>query len=184
MYFARMATGVAGLAEHGTVRRLAPLALGWLAVLWSGCGVSPAPAPIPIEGPRADLAALTGNWSGRYWSDRETRHGTLIFRLRSGSDTAHGEVEMTFAPALRLYGESAGEPQRKPCTILDITVVRVAGHTVRGTLAPYWDPDCDCRTRTVFEGELMGDSIAGTFRSRREAQGMPVLTGRWFAVRE
>lgn len=158
-----------------------------LVVLWSSaCGISrPAPAPVPIEGSVSDVVALAGRWSGRYWSEEEVRHGALTFRLREGSDTAYGEVEMSFAPALRLYGESSEEPlPRTPCTTLDIAVVRVAATTVRGTLAPYWDPDCDCRTRTVFEGVVIGDSIAGTFSSRRESWEMPLLTGRWFAVRQ
>jgi hypothetical protein len=67
---------------------------------------------------------------------------------------------------------------------LDVAVVRLSGARLRGTLAPYWDPDCDCRTHTVFEGELTGDSIAGTFSSRRESTNMPLLTGRWLVVRE
>ncbi|MEO6057731.1 MAG: hypothetical protein ABIQ49_12910, partial [Gemmatimonadales bacterium] len=57
------------------------------------------------------------------------------------------------------------------------------GTMLRGTLAPYWDPDCDCRTRTVFEGALVQDHIAGTFTSRREAGGGIPLTGSWFADR-
>ena len=92
---------------------------------------------------------------------------------------------MGFAPGLRLYGESAKSTlSRSPCTILDIAVVRMAGDSVRGTMAPYWDPDCDCRTHTVFEGKLIGDSVAGTFSSRRELTNMPLLTGEWFAVRD
>jgi hypothetical protein len=154
-------------------------------LLTAACGMSPAPPPVPVEGASADLAALAGKWSGRYWGDRETRYGTLTFRLRAGADTARGQVEMTFAPALRLYAESKEDPMaRAPCTTMDIAIVRVEGKTVRGTLAPYWDPDCECRTRTVFEGELMRDSIAGTFTSRREVESAPVLQGHWFAVRD
>jgi hypothetical protein len=150
-----------------------------------GCGISPSPAPVPVEGTSADLAAIAGEWSGRYWSDSTARHGTLIFRLRAGSDTAYGEIEMSFSPALYLYGEPAEAPlRRKPCTTLDVAVVRLAGDSVRGTLAPYWDPDCDCRTHTVFVGRLRDDSIAGTFSSRRESADLPLLRGHWFAVRE
>ncbi len=161
-------------------------AIGFGAILYgSGCGPPPALAPVPVEGTQVDLAAIAGEWSGRYWGDSVARHGTLTFRLRPGADTAYGEIEMNFAAGLRLYGESAEAPlRRSPCTTLDVAVVRMAGNTVRGTLAPYWDPDCDCRTHTVFEGELTGDSIAGTFSSRREAANMPLLTGRWFVVRE
>lgn len=169
------------------MNRLARTAsVGWLTLLSSvACVVSPTPAPVPVEGASADLAALAGEWSGLYWSDSVARHGTLVFRLRPGSDTAYGEVEMRFTPALRLYGEPAETPLRQaPCTTLDLAVVRMAGDTVRGTLAPYWDPDCGCRTHTVFVGEVIADSIAGTFSSRRESADLPLLTGHWFAVRE
>jgi hypothetical protein len=153
-------------------------------LLTAACGMSPAPPPVPVEGAPADLATLAGEWSGRYWGEGEARYGTLTFRLRAGADTARGQVEMSFSPALRLYGESKEEPlSRTPCTTIDIAIVRVQGNTVRGTLAPYWDPDCECRTRTVFEGEVMRDSIAGTFTSHREVESAPVLKGIWFAVR-
>jgi len=157
-----------------------------LAVLWTAaCGMSPAPAPVPVEGAQPDLATLAGQWSGRYWGEGTSRYGTLDFNLRAGADTARGEVRMSFAPALRVYGEPKDEPlSRSPCTTIDIAIVRVEGNTVRGTLTPYWDPDCECRTRTVFEGAVIGDSIAGTFTSRREIESAPVLKGRWFAVRD
>jgi hypothetical protein len=162
----------------GQMRALAVL-------LTAACGMSPAPPPVPVEGAPADLATLAGEWSGRYWAEGETRYGTLTFRFQAGADTARGQVQMTFAPALRLYGERKDDPlARTPCTTMDIAIVRVAGDTVRGTLAPYWDPDCDCRTRTVFEGEVMDDSIAGTFTSRREVESAPVLKGSWFAIRD
>jgi hypothetical protein len=61
--------------------------------------------------------------------------------------------------------------------------VRLEGARVRGTLAPYWDPDCDCRTLTVFEGVLAGDRVSGSFTSGAGADTLPRLTGRWFAQR-
>ena len=156
----------------------------WVLLL-AACGMSPAPAPVPVEGAAGDLATLAGQWSGRYWGEGEARYGTVTFKLRVGADTARGEVQMSFAPSLRLYGESEADPMsRTPCTTIDIAIVRVEGNNVRGTLAPYWDPDCECRTRTVFEGEVMGDSIAGTFTSRRELESAPVLKGRWFATQD
>jgi hypothetical protein len=162
----------------GYIRALAML-------LTTACGMSPAPAPVPVEGAQTELATLAGRWEGRYRGEGESRYGTVAFMLRAGADTARGEVHMTFAPSLRLYGEPKEDPlARTPCTTIDIAVVRVEGNTVRGTLAPYWDPDCECRTRTVFEGEVRGDSIAGTFTSRREVESAPVLKGRWFAVRD
>jgi hypothetical protein len=120
-----------------------------LTALTAACGVRPTPGPVPVEGPRAELDALSGEWDGEYWTADSGRHGTVRFRLRPGVDTAYGEVEMTFSRALRLYG----------------------------------DPDCDCRTLTVFEGNLAGDRVQGSFTSQAEPETPPRLTGRWFAER-
>jgi hypothetical protein len=160
----------------------------WLVGAWAiagaACHTPSRPAPVPLEGSRGDLSALAGTWTGEYWSEMSGRRGRVEFRLRSGADTAYGEVEMMFSPALRVYDDESRDPalHREPCTVIDITVVRIAQRKIRGTLAPYWDPDCDCRARTVFEGELVGDHVAGTFTSRRDADSIPV-TGDWFANR-
>lgn len=154
-------------------------------MLGAACHVPPRSGPIPVEGPRGDLSALAGTWTGQYWSEVSGRRGTVRFRLRTGADTAYGEVEMTFSPALHLYGDDeTADPalRREPCTAIDITVVRIEQRKIRGILAPYWDPDCDCRARTIFEGELADDHIAGVFTSRRDADSIPV-TGSWFANR-
>jgi hypothetical protein len=160
----------------------------WLAgaglIAVAACHPTARPAPVPVEGSRGDLSALAGTWTGEYWSEASGRRGRVEFRLRSGADTAYGQVEMMFSPALRVYDDEACDAalHREPCTVIDITVVRIAKLTIRGTLAPYWDPDCDCQARTVFEGELAGDHVAGTFTSRRDADSIPV-TGDWFANR-
>jgi hypothetical protein len=151
--------------------------------LLAACGVPPAGAPVPVEGGASELAALAGSWTGRYWSDRGQGkgHGTIVFHLEPGADTARGQVEMTFAPALHLYGESGDEQElaRRPCTAIDIAVVRLESGTIRGTLAPYWSPACDCRVVTVFEGTRDDERITGTFVTRGEAGGAVLATGRW-----
>jgi len=130
---------------------------GWLGIgaLLAACHAGPQAAPVPLEGTPGDLSILTGTWVGSYRSEATGRHGAVTFRLRAGEDTARGEVEMTFSPALALYGD-AREPDQPPshdfCRTLDIAIVRVQGTQIRGTLASYWDPDCGCRTHTVFEG--------------------------------
>lgn len=168
----------------GVVRRLVASGLLGL-VAGASCHAPPRGAPVPIQGPQADLSALAGTWAGRYRSEATGRHGAVTLRLRAGADTAYGAVEMTFSRALRLYGDDGGDPalRREPCTAIDIEFVRIEGSKLRGTLAPYWDPDCDCRARTVFEGELVGNHIAGTFTSRRDADTAAVR-GSWFADRE
>jgi hypothetical protein len=78
-----------------------------LAAFAVGCGMQPTPGPLPVEGRRAEVDALVGRWSGAYWIPGQGRRGTLRFELRPGADTAFGEVEMSFARSLRLYGEEA-----------------------------------------------------------------------------
>jgi hypothetical protein len=152
-----------------------------LAALTMACAPRSTPGPVPVEGPRE---ALSGEWDGKYWTADSSRHGTLRFRLRPGADTAYGEVEMTFSRALRLYGDRPDEDlPRHPCTTIDIAVVRLEGPKIRGTLVPYWDPDCDCRTLTVFEGELAGDRVRGSFTSRTGPDAPPRLRGHWLAER-
>jgi nucleotide-binding universal stress UspA family protein len=81
----------------------------WLGIgaLLAACHVGPQATPVPLEGTPTDLSALTGTWIGSYRSESTGRHGAVTFRLRAGEDTARGEVEMTFSPALALYGQTA-----------------------------------------------------------------------------
>ena len=161
----------------------------WLGIgaMLAACHAGPQAAPVPVEGTATDLSALAGTWVGSYRSDATGRHGAVTFRLRAGEDTARGEVEMTFSPALALYGtarEADEPPSHDFCRTLDIAVVRVKGNQIRGTLAPYWDPDCDCRTRTVFEGEVQREHIAGRFTSQREVDPKHPVIGEWFVDRQ
>jgi hypothetical protein len=156
---------------------LLPIALLALAA----CRMTPAGGPVPLVGSEPELAALAGAWSGTYRSERGGGHGTIAFTLTAGADTARGQVEMTFAPALELYGEAAEAPAlpRRPCTTIDIAVVRIEDGTIRGTLAPYWNPGCDCRAVSIFEGRLSGGTIEGRFTTRREGGEATLSAGRW-----
>lgn len=166
-------------------RRRASAGVGGLLLLSLACGVQPSAAPVPLEGGRAQIDSLRGHWSGSYRASGASRHGVLRFDVRPGADTAYGEVEITFARALRLYGDAPDEPlPRGPCRILEIALVRIEDGAVRGELSPYWDPDCECRTLSVFEGRLVGpDRIEGTFNSRSAPDGPVRVSGRWFADR-
>lgn len=159
----------------------------------ASCRITPAPPPVPIEGNEEEVTAFAGEWSGRYWSKATKRHGTIKFTLPEKADTGYGEVEITFSPALELAREAAAADYRRdhpnellpsPCTVIGITVVRIEDGRVRGTMDPYWDPDCDCRAHTVFEGKLARNRITGTFSIRREAADRRILTGQWQVDRE
>ncbi|HJR17722.1 MAG TPA: hypothetical protein VJ808_12770 [Gemmatimonadales bacterium] len=162
-------------------------------VLGAGaCRMAPASAPVPVQGAEEDVSAFSGEWGGRYRSKATGRHGTIRFTLPEHADTGFGEVEITFSPSLHLARDASSndlpteQPNEllpQPCTVIGITVVRIEDDQVRGTMAPYWDPDCDCRAYTVFEGKLARDRITGTFSSRREASDRSVVTGDWRAER-
>jgi hypothetical protein len=176
--------------DTANIVRLASLA--WLLALAS-CHFPSTSGPVPVLGTDAQRRLLSGDWNGYYRSDATGRHGTIKFSLGERADTGFGEVEMTFSPALRLAQDAnsvnaskrpSDAPVPKPCTTVDISVVKIEADQVRGTMAPYWDPDCNCRARTVFEGTVSGDTITGTFTSRRESSDRRLLTGEWRVERE
>jgi hypothetical protein len=156
-------------------------------ILAGACRMTPAPPAVPVQGGDEEISAFSGEWVGRYSSKATGRHGIIRFNLPEHADTGYGEVEITFSPALLLSRTAADVDLRagahyeapEPCTAIAITVVRIEDDLVRGTMAPYWDPDCDCRAYTVFEGKLKGDSIIGTFSTRRESSRTPSVTGTW-----
>jgi hypothetical protein len=145
------------------------------------CHLPSAAAPVPVAGTQEDVVALSGEWEGRFWSKATGRHGTIRFSLPERADTGFGEVAITFSPSLRLTqsGAKRDELDPKPCTAIDIRLVRVEGGRVRGTMATYWDPDRDCRASTVFEGSILGDRITGTFRTERAPSDQRVVSGKW-----
>ena len=163
-----------------------------LAVVMIGtgaCGVTPPPAPVPVEGSAEERSLISGEWTGRYWSKDTGRHGAIRFQLPEQADTGFGEVEITFSPTLRMAEKTADPddsrrvavdaPEPRPCTVLDIRFVRIENDRIRGTIAPYWDPECNCRTHTVFEGKRSNNRIVGTFSSRRESDANQTFKGSW-----
>jgi len=169
------------------------LILSLLLVALVGCHLPSTSSPVPVQGSGAERRQVSGDWAGRYWSEATGRHGTIRFSLGQQADTGFGEVDMTFSPALRLAQEAAEPngpkqthdvPAPNPSTTIDISIVQVEANQIRGTMAPYWDPDCNCRARTVFEGTVSGNRVTGTFTSRRESSDRRLLTGKWVAERE
>lgn len=169
------------------------LVLIGLGVALAACPMAPAPSPVPVQGSQDDVSAFAGDWTGRYWCKATGRHGLIRFTLPERTDTGYGEVEITFSPSLYLSQEAASadypkadveELRPQVPVIIGITVVRIEHDRVRGTMAPYWDPDCDCRAQTVFEGKLGLQQITGNFSIRRERAEQQVLHGQWRVERE
>jgi hypothetical protein len=165
------------------------VAIGTAALL-AGCASRP--TPVPVIGPRSDLSALVGDWSGEYSSPETGRSGSIAFALKTGKDTAIGSVVMV--PKAQnetiIPGASVDRPvvraavTQNPGEVLTIRFVRMEGTQVIGTLDPYRDPDCGCQLTTTFRGEFTdARTIEGTFNSAGSGMGHLPSSGRWKVTR-
>lgn len=162
--------------------RLLSVGVG-LAGLLVACGG--AQSPVPVVGRATDISKLAGEWLGEYSSAESGRSGSISFTLKAGSDTAFGDVVMTprFAGAGPASATGQPAPIQATSPAIDIRFVRVMGGQVSGALAPYTDPTCKCPLHTTFVGRLVGDTLSGTYTSRRE-NASDTQQGRWRVVRE
>ena len=127
------------------------------------CACATTQLKVPVAG---DAAALAGKWEGEFRSADGMRAGTIMFDLRAGKDTAYGDVLMV--PRDWSIQHNPSDERRAPHShpeLLAISFVRVSGNFVRGTLEPYRDPICGCRMHTVFDGEVKGNVIEGTYQT-------------------
>lgn len=154
-----------------------------LLLMSAACALNP--APVPVSGLPSDIRALTGNWTGEYHSVETGRSGSIVFALTAGQDTARGDVVMvareagmTFDDVMRVTRERQAANQ-----VLTIRFVEVDGATVTGTIDPYPDPEDDCDLLTVFQGELHGNKISGTFRTFHMGRTTPAEHGTWSVTR-
>ncbi|MFW6205799.1 MAG: hypothetical protein ACOC5I_01040 [Gemmatimonadota bacterium] len=154
------------------------------AVLTAACASTP--QPIPLTGAPADLAALTGEWIGEYHSyDPSGRSGTILFRLETGQDTAHGDVLMHVAgreTADVIPFTTDPWAEAAPDRILNVRFVRAAAGTVAGSMEVYHDPVCGCEVQTTFTGHIKGNLVEGTYTTAH-LNGADRHTGRWRVVR-
>jgi|SRR5688572_9357423 hypothetical protein len=152
------------------------------AVLTAACG---APStPVPVAGTSTDLQSLAGEWTGEYSSTETGRSGSIVFRLTAGTDSATGDVMMGPQGGVAGPGGSgASTPEgARPTKVLTIRFVQVEGGTVRGRLDPYVEVECACTLLTVFNGELRGDTLSGSYTSRLQTTGQE-QHGRWKVTR-
>jgi hypothetical protein len=110
-----------------------------------------------------------------------------VFTLDSAEDHAHGDVLM--GPPIRNWSafedrtmEPVASGAREGMRVLTIRFVRATGDQVSGVLDPYDDPACNCPVRTEFIGQLVGDTLAGTYETLHVAGGR-ATAGRWRVVR-
>ncbi len=127
------------------------------------CGASQ--KEVAVQGSDMDLARVAGDWEGEYAGIESGRRGPVSFSLRMGSHVAEGQVIMNGA------------------TPLKIEFVKVKDDDVKGTIAPYMDPNCSCEVQTTFLGTLAKDEILGTFETKVGETGQ-IQTGTWSVSRK
>jgi hypothetical protein len=138
--------------------------------------------PVPVVGP---TESLEGEWEGTYVSEQTGRTGSILFRLKAGTDSAYGDVVMVPVQTEDVMPPNPSQvlqPSRKMPHLLRISFVRCEPGTVAGTLDPYADPETGERILTTFEGSLRGAEFQGTFTSLYPGSGRR-LAGTWSVKR-
>ena len=141
------------------------------------------PNPVPVLASPESLQAMVGEWEGEYDNPVTGRSGSIVLRLRAGSDTADGDVVMM--PRVKVGTTGSGPdahvtpPAAQP---LRIAFVRASGETIMGRMQPYESPDCQCTMQTTFTGRLRGNRIEGTFTAAGSPAG--TQTGTWKVKRK
>ncbi|NUP57198.1 MAG: hypothetical protein HOQ17_05920 [Gemmatimonadaceae bacterium] len=142
------------------------------------------PTPVPLQGEAQSIAALRGKWSGEYWGTTSERRGSLSFTISATADSAFGDVIMLTPQGQQLRPVDAGDRHRlhtASAQALRIDFVRIGAGMVSGTLEPYIAPDCECQVSTTFTGNVLGDTIRGTFITNRRQGGN--RDGMWMMTR-
>jgi hypothetical protein len=163
------------------MRAIRFLAAAAVVLAWGCASTLP---PVEVAGRTSDLEGLAGEWTGNYTADGvEGGRGSIYFALVGGEDHAHGNVIMTPEGRERartsvMDSESTGPKNRRIVEPRNIHFVEVAAKEVSGTLDPTWDAERDCWSWTVFRGQLIENTITGTFRTTY-AKPFADVTGRW-----
>lgn len=118
---------------------------------------------VAVRGEDSELVKIAGDWEGEYQGRESGRSGPVRFSLQLGRHVAEGEVFMGGA------------------TPLKIQFVEVEGRQLKGTIAPYTDPNCACEVSTSFLGTLSNDSVTGTFETKIKDN---IQSGTWRVTRK
>lgn len=113
---------------------------------------------VAVRGRDSELVKLAGEWEGEYAGLESGRSGKVRFNLQLGRHVAEGEVFM------------GGD------TPLKIQFVEVEGRQLKGTIAPYMDPQCSCQVSTSFLGTLANDAVSGSYETRIQDK---IHSGTW-----
>ena len=153
--------------------------LGWL----SAC--SPlVRQPAPLQGPAADIRQLAGTWRGEFRSKDGAKVGTIFFELRPGG-AAYGSVILDRVIPTPWCDDMTRPPEMATVAaplVLQFRSILIGNGSLGGSLLPYEDPELACWMDTWFEGQLLRDTLRGSYFARR-TDTVSVRAGSWWATR-
>jgi hypothetical protein len=134
---------------------------------------------VPVSG-RTEI--LAGEWAGGFESPGTGRSGSILFKLKAGTDSAWGDVVMVYGKAPFTMEPPEPRPgvpalpQSRPIGIAFVTCGESG--EVTGRLEPYQDPETGERIETTFTGKLRStDEFQGTFLTYYPSGRR--ITGEW-----
>ena len=140
-------------------------------------------APVRLQGEPMAISSLTGLWEGEYRGQLPSSRGSITFSMAGDHETAYGDV-MMFGPRGQLMVAADPLEQHRAhihsAQSLRIDFVRVGFGGVTGTLEPYMSPECNCVVTTTFQGNIVADTISGTYTSH---DARFTTEGTWRVVR-
>lgn len=153
-----------------------------MAALVAGC-MGPQ-TPVPVSG-RTEI--LAGEWTGGFESPATGRAGSIVFKLKAGTDSAWGDVVMVYTKATPWAIQP--EPRQGVTPLPESQAIAIAfvacgDREVVGRLAPYRDPETGEQVHTTFVGEL---KAVGEFRGTYTvyyATSARQVTGEWSVHRK
>lgn len=168
----------------GSMRRNTRNAM-WPLLLLLGCACAAhQPSAVRVQGHSRDIRRIAGTWRGEFHS-QTGRVGTIFFDLKATSETAYGDA--TFdrvipTPACTDMTRPPETLQVRVPVVLQFGALATSEGSIGGWFRPYRDPDLSCWMDTWFEGHLRGDTLSGSFFSRRTDTDT-VRRGTWWAAR-
>ena len=157
----------------------------WPLLLLLGCaGATHQPSAVRVQGQSRDIRRIAGTWRGEFHA-QTGRVGTIFFDLKATSETAYGDATFDRAIPTQACTDMTRPPEtsevRVP-VVLQFGALTTAEGSIGGWFKPYRDPDLSCWMDTGFEGHLRGDTLSGSFFSRRTDTDT-VRIGSWWAAR-
>jgi hypothetical protein len=131
--------------------------------LTGACALPPSSTSKPA--PQADLAAMSGYWTGEYVNSETGKTGTITLTIRSSTDSATGDIVIAAYGSSPVVAADIGKHRAHAPSpdVLNVVFRRVIGGMVEGTVEDYFSTDCSCIVTTVLQATPEKNRIAGAY---------------------